>query len=66
MLGAHCKSKKAISTRQPCLISGGARTASGHWVGDGMRPPDSDQGQEFEDRPSAEYTPDLNTHLTGY
>ena len=29
----HCKFMKAISTRQACLICGGVRTASGHWVG---------------------------------
>ena len=37
-LGDHCKFKLAIRTRQICLISGGVRIASGHWVGDGMRP----------------------------
>ena len=63
MLGDHCKLKKAIRTRQPCLTVGGVRIASGHWVGDeiGLHS-DSDQGQEFEDRPSA----DVNTHLTRY
>ena len=54
---------KAISTRQACLTSGGARTASGQWggVGGGLYS-DSDPGQEFEDHPSA----DLNTHPMGY
>ena len=38
MWGDHCRFKKAISTRQACWTSGGARIASGRWVGIGMRP----------------------------
>ena len=30
--------KKAIRTRQACFISEALRIASGHWVGDGIRP----------------------------
>ena len=41
ILGDHCKSincsEKVIRTRQACLTSGGMRTASGCWAGDGMR-----------------------------
>ena len=37
MLGDHCKFEKAIRTRQACLTSGGARIASGPWVGGGVR-----------------------------
>ena len=63
MLGDHCKLKKAIRTRQACVTGGGVRIASGPWVGDGIGlHSDSDQGQEFEDCPSA----DLNTHFTRY
>ena len=63
MLGEQCKFKQGFSIRQASLTSGGVRIASGHWVGDeiGLHS-DSDQGQEFEDRPSA----DLNTHLIRY
>ena len=38
MLGDHCKLKKAMGTRQACWTSGDERIASGHWVGNGMRP----------------------------
>ena len=38
MMGDHSMFKKTIRTRQACLAGGGARIASGHWVGDGMRP----------------------------
>ena len=42
MLGDHFKlincPPKTIRTRQSCLTSGGVRIASGHWVGNGIRP----------------------------
>ena len=57
--GRPLEFRKDLRTRQACLTSGGARIASGWGLGRGL-PSDSDQGQEFEDSPSA----DLNTHLS--
>ena len=64
MLGDPCKFRKTVTTRQPCSTSGGERENCLRSLGGDGRGlhSDSDPGQEFEDRPSA----DLNTHLAGY